>query len=183
MKSNGMMPQRQAAILSYLFDRLPIDDQVNTFDFALATGSLSKQYAAYARIADGDGELYAVFNLPEKTGDVFLGLAYGNAPEVARVFANLEDFEATNRKRLECGGFLSIGNPALSKVPGIAFLRTASADEFEKIPDCDTVQGQEIRFFLAVPLDVDELVHRQEHGHDALMEKFALESKDIVFDL
>jgi len=183
MKQSQSIPQKQAAILSYLFDHLPIGDQVSTLDFSLTDSSISRCYAAYARIVDAEDELYAVFNLPGDTGAVFLGLAYANAPEVARVLANLEEFEAANQKQLNWGGVLSIGNAATSVLPGVALLRTASADEFRDVPDRAVVQGQELRFFLVAPLDANELSHRQRLGHDALMDKFAAESKDIVFDI
>ena len=176
--------QTQAAILAFLFDKLPIGLEVETLNFCLAGNFSGKFHSAVGTIdgSEQDGEI--VFSVPSYTNDVFLALTHKNKHQVARVLANVEDYERENHCELDHSDVVLVraivGEADLERY-GVLLIRTATSPELIAVPDTMNIAGREVRFFLAVPLTRDEYIYREQFGHDALMDMFSEKSKSLYF--
>ncbi|MBN3837747.1 suppressor of fused domain protein [Burkholderia sp. Ac-20344] len=63
----------------------------------------------------------------------------------------------------------------------VILLRTATSLDCEGVPDCYEIDGKQTQFYLAVPLTKDEWELRRQRGHDALMDQFQDEEKELLF--
>lgn len=173
----------QAAILAFLFERLPIGDDVDTLEFSL-TGDLPGKYrVAYARVQFSDQIVHIVFTLPSFSDRVYLALTRTNVAETARVLANLEELERESSKRPRVGEVI-VTLPSASEHEAdrpIILLRTATSIDCAEVPDEQVIGGKQTSFVLAVPLTLNEWMHRRLHGHDALMDRLQECKKELFF--
>ena len=63
----------------------------------------------------------------------------------------------------------------------VILLRTATSLDCAKVPDSQSIDGKRTLFFLAVPLTKDEWELRRQRGHDALMDRFQDDEKELFF--
>ncbi len=63
----------------------------------------------------------------------------------------------------------------------VILLRTATSLDFAKVPDSKCIDDRQTLFFLAVPLTKDEWDLRKQCGHDALLERFQEDGKELYF--
>lgn len=172
----------QAAVLSFLFDRMPIGEEVDTFEFALAGAFSGTFRAAHAALSPPSQGVRVVFNLPTYTRHVFLALTVHEPAETARVLANLEDYERESRIDIAMGDVVAIPDDAKMGMPhAVMLLRTASALDCAEVPDQHEIGGTLTAFSLALPISAAEFDYRRQHGHDALLDKFEAEQKSLYF--
>lgn len=173
----------QAKILEVLFDRLPIDDPIDTFEFSFTgefAGIFQVGYGRFREPTSGG----VCFNLPKYSSSVFLGLTRDDPKIVARILANLEDYERDHALELRHGEVVITPNQVAprNQIPfGVILLRTASSPDCMRVPDRLPIDGRAASFLLAVPITADENAFRHRHGHDALMDEFEGRQKDIYF--
>ena len=173
----------QAALLAFLFDRLPIGDDVDWMEFALS-GKFSGSFrVAHAAIDNVDDVAHLVFTLPTYSRSVFIALTRVDTAETARVLANLEDYERELSLQLRLGEAVVIPSEGnYEKTPhAVILLRTATAFDCASVPDRHSIEGYETSFFLAVPLSREEWELRRTRGHDALMKHFEDVGKQLFF--
>lgn len=174
----------QAAILTFLFDRLPIGDDVDSLEFALSGGFEGKFRLAHSVIEAADRSTRVVFTLPTYCQSVFLALTRTRVTETARILANLEDYERESSVQLGLGEVVLTPDDLQQDpdVPhAVILLRTATSLDCAEVPDCQTIDGTPTLFLLAVPLSKDEWELRTQRGHDALMDRFQEGEKELHF--
>lgn len=174
----------QAAVLAFLFDRLPIGDDVDSLEFSLSGGFAGKYRVAHSAIESADRTARVVFTLPSYSHSVFLALTRTKLNETARILANLEDYERESSMQLGLGEVVLTPEQAQDggDTPhAVILLRTATSLDCAKVPDSQTIDGRQTLFFLAVPLTKDEWELRRQHGHDALMDQFQDDEKELFF--
>lgn len=176
--------KHQASILAFLFDRLPIGDDVDSLEFSLSGVFKGKYHAAHAAIESEDQEVRIVFTLPSYSSSVFLALTRTRPGETARLLANLEDYERESSLGLGLGEVIK--TPQLAQrdpeTPfSVILLRTTTSLDCAEVPDRQEIDGKPMSFFLAVPLTKAEWELRRQFGHDALMDKFQTEGKQLFF--
>ena len=173
--------QYQAATLATLFERVDIGESVDVLRFALSSDFAGEFVVVSARLG-GRGE-HLVVNLPTYSTTVFMALAAGDVGTVARILANLEDYERERSLKLCLGEVVVVPNTSMpSDAPhAVLLLRTASHSDVASVPDCATIAGRHTAFRLAVPLSKQECEFRRDHGHDGLLERFEAEGKCIAF--
>jgi len=171
------LSRKQGAVLSFLFEKIVLGDKVSTLDLGLKGNFSGRFLAAYANLPDSRT---IVFTLPTYNSGVFFGVCATDPVKTATILANLEDYERE-------GGVVRIGEAIrlpdatseYSVTHSILLLRTATLPETKKVPDHATIGEEQIRFALAVPLSAHEYEYRRSHGHDALMDKFERDGKDL----
>lgn len=177
------LDKTQASILRYLFDKLPIGESVETLEFQLSGTFSGRFYAAFADLTAPSAG-YVVFTLPTRGFHVFLGLTREKHREVARILANLEDYERDNRVELKFGEVVMTPEEA-SRHSGSPFavilLRTATALDISAVPDRTRIGRDTISFFSAVPITKAEYEYRKDAGHDALLDRFQSKGKQLFF--
>ncbi|MBP7336469.1 hypothetical protein [Niveispirillum sp.] len=165
-----------------LFEKLPIPGDVDWLDFSLSGDFSGKYVCGYSRIADMNG--YVVFNIPTYGSSVFLALTEGSPKEVALILANLEDYERENNIDLGLGEVVVTPAGSVRDMPvpfAVILLRTASSPICGDVPDQMVIEGKPTRFLFAMPISEKDHQLRREQGHDALMDVFEAEDRDIVF--
>jgi hypothetical protein len=175
-------PKReQASVVAFMFQTLPIADSVDTLDFSLSGSFPGRFHAAYARILGSD-DLSVVFTIPTYTSHIFVGLSHEKQADVARILANVEDYERETDAALNPGDVIVLPNATQEASPfAIILLRAASWSDLGKVPDKTMIMDREMRFSLAVPLTRREWEYRSTLGHDALMALFQSEGKQVLF--
>ena len=172
----------QSGILNIIFSNMNISDEINSLEFSLSGSFDGKYLCAYSNLSD---ELdYVVFNIPSYSNSVFFGLSRNNPRDVALALANLEDYEREKKSKLGLGEFILMPNnyAEYRNIPfGVILLRTATSIDCAGVPDYLIVEGNRTSFFLAVPLSEEEYQIRAQQGHDALMDSFEANQKDIFF--
>lgn len=174
----------QAAVTAALFERLPISDDIRTFEFSLFGDFPGAFRAGCATLDTGIEQVEIVFNLPSYSDSVFLAVNESDPRVTARLLANLEDYERERGLQLKLGDsvVLSHENGSDGNLPfALILLRTASSLDLLTVPDRLAIGGREARFFLAVPLSEPEWLVRREKGHDALIDRFVKHDKSLAF--
>ncbi len=174
----------QSAILVDLFDQLPVGDEVDTLDFSLSGNFSGKFCAAYAEIENIAEKAFVVFTLPTYTNHVFMGVTKANELTVARMLANLEDYEREHSLQLSLGEVVVIPNysDGSEGYPHALLLtKTTTSVDLENVPDLLRIQQKEIKCFCVIPLSEKELNIRNTHGHDALIDHFVEQDKSLFF--
>lgn len=175
------LEQYQAAVLQMLFERTAVGESVDVLRFALS-GDFTGEYVVVAAPIGNDGDHIAV-NLPHYSRSVFVALTDKDPNAVARILANLEDYER------ESGGALGLGeavvipdaSSSLGAPYAVLLLRTATLADVASLPDMATIAGRHTSFFLAVPLTKAEHDFRGDHGHNVLLDRFDAEGKSLAF--
>jgi hypothetical protein len=174
----------QAATLTFLFDRLPIGDDVDSLEFALSGKFGGMFRLAHSVIEAADRSARVVFTLPTYSQSVFLALTRTRLNETARILANLEDYERDSSMQLGLGEVVLTPEQIQrdADIPhAVILLRTATSFDCAEVPDKQTIDGKLTQFFLAVPLTTDEWELRRQFGHDALMDRFQEDEKELFF--
>lgn len=177
--------ENQAAILTFLFEKLPIGKSVSTLDFPLSGAYSDRHYVAYANLTSSSDSGTVVFTLPKDTKAVFLALTKENQRHTARLLANLEDYERENEMELKLGEVIIVPDSEAhtSQLPfAVILLPTATSLDCAKVPNVHEINGQLVNFLLAVPLTKDEWTIRNRNGHDALIQHFIDTDKALFFD-
>lgn len=172
----------QSQILVSLFEKLPIPGDVDRLEFSLSGDFSGKYVCGYSRVADTDA--YIVFNIPIYGSSVFLALTERSPKQVALILANLEDYERENNIDLGLGEVVvtPTGSVRDMSVPfAVILLRTATSPICGDVPDHMMVDGRPTRFLFAMPISEKDHQLRREQGHDALMDIFEAEDRDLVF--
>ena len=170
-------------MLSYIFDRLPIDDAIDTLSFSLS-GNFRGNFYSGIGVVEGKSSDRIVFSIPQYNDSVFFALTRSDASHVARILANLEDYERETGNKLNFGEIIDIpaSNEKMDDLcSSVMILRTATAPYLRNVPDKEVIGGNEINFLFAIPLSRDEVIFRNNFGHDRLMDEFAKTSKNIFF--
>ncbi|KVO10961.1 hypothetical protein WL30_27160 [Burkholderia ubonensis] len=178
------LEQYQAAVLTFLFDRLPIGNDVDSLEFSLSGEFAGKYRVAHSSIESSDRTMRVIFTLPSYSRSVFIALTRTRLNDTARILANLEDYERETSMQLGLGEVVVVPDqaPEGADMPyAVILLRTATSLDCEGVPDDYTIDGKQTRFYLAVPLTKDEWELRRQRGHDALMDRFQDEGKELWF--
>ncbi|MBY0248873.1 MAG: hypothetical protein K2Q17_14515, partial [Nitrospiraceae bacterium] len=171
----------QASILAFLFERLPIREDVDSMEFSLSGQFAGKYHVAHAAIKTVE-KARIVFTLPSYSHSVFLALTRINATETARLLANLEDYERESAHNLRLGEVVVTPDQVLQgyEMPfAVILLRTATSSECSRVPDHHEIDGKQTFFFLVTPLTRTEWEIRRKSGHDVLMNNFEASRKDL----
>ena len=172
----------QSGILNILFSNMNISDDIDSLEFSLSGNFDGKYLCAYSNLSEGLD--YVAFNIPNYSNSVFLGLSRNNPQDVALTLANLEDYEREKKIKLGLGEVVVMPNNHTEgrNIPfGVILLRTATSIDCAGVPDYSIVEGNRTSFFLAAPLTEEEHQIRALQGHDALMDSFEANQKDIFF--
>lgn len=177
------LDQYQASVVSFFFEKLSIGGQVHTLEFPL-TGDFSGKFRAAYSCIQGNDEAKIVFTLPSYSSSVFIAMTRTMLNDVARVLANLEDYERETGMPLGLGEVVIIPDPEsmAGNLPYAVLLLRASVSAYcSLIPERALIKGRDTQFFLAVPLTRDEWELRRQRGHEALIDYFVEEGKETVF--
>lgn len=174
----------QSAIVVVLMEQVRLKDPVTTLELSLSGDFHGKFNAIVGAIEDVDEAVFLVATLPRYTNTVFVALTRGQEMEVARLLANLEDYERENMKSMQWGEVA--GHRHASEAPefiphATILMPIATADILQSIPPVATFTGQEVRFMLVLPLSQKELECRNTQGHDAMIDMFQREGKSLFF--
>lgn len=169
----------QSRIVESLFDTLHIENDIDTYEYSLA-GKFSGIFRAGSTY---NGTEHVIFSIPTYSNSVFIGETSNRDPkEIARILSNLEDYERENSLDLELGAVVRLPNVSPDGLSfAVILLRTATSPVCSDIPDHICIDGTKVRFFLVVPVTSEEYVQWRQNGHDALMDLFESNAKDISF--
>ena len=176
------LPKQQAKVLVHMFERAHIAEPADTLDFRLA-GEFDGIF--FAGVADLDPicgyDARLVFTLANYSDAIFMAVTRGNATEVARALANLEDFERLGEK-LSAGEIVRIPDSSFEShdLDAAILLLPEVLAGFDEFSFLQTIDAKEFRFFLVLFLTKEELEFKTSHGHDALMERFGREDRDVI---
>lgn len=178
---NVSLPRDQASVLAFVLKRVEAEDEIEILEFSLA-GEFSEPFRVAVLgigVDDSGRSLNAVVTLPLHSNGVFIAITAGKVREVARMLANLEDYErdsACKLRPLEC-----VVADVVRGVKALFLLRTASYDAFAGIPDTASINDKEVRFSLVIGLDESEYATKNAAGVDGLLDRFQESEKSLLF--
>jgi hypothetical protein len=158
-------------------------ENVEVFDRAL-TGTDETFTICVCRVAVESETVSIIFNIPKKTPGIFFGMTWSNESSVVQIVANLEDYELAEQKHLHCSD--AVRFPEIEKIGepfpfAVLLMRTATSPLLSEVPDTIDLSGRSFSLSLAIPINEVEHSYRAKFGHDALMDRFEQEDKDITF--
>lgn len=174
----------QASILTFLFQKLPLGDDVDSLEFSLSGAFAGKYRVAYSVIQSAIQPAHLVFTLPSYSSSVFLALTRTTPDETARFLANLEDYERESSIQLKPGEVVVTPDQMHGDATApfaVILLRTATSQECAEVPDRQYIDSKQTSFSLVVPLTKEEWELRRQLGHNALMDQFQAHQKELFF--
>ena len=167
-------------LLSFLFERLDIDDDVEKISAQL--NPAAPPFDSYiCRSREFDEDIFVIFNLPDDTPGVFFAISSSRTRDVAQYVANLEEYSRETSRHLHHGDVvLTPGGEDEGFPYASILLRTASSIILKKVPDQATIDGKEIFFYLVMPITQRDYTYRANFGHDRLMDLFDGENRGLT---
>lgn len=174
-----LLSQRQNALLVFLLERLPVLPTAELVE-ASFRGS-SRRYCVGFSELNGDSRVRFFFTLPEDSGHVLMAISDGEAREVANLLANLQDYELEGAS-LAIGSYVAMPSTFLQRHGrvGALLLAPATLGRQCSVPAEWSLEGRELRSSLVVFLSEDEQEYRKARGHDALMDRFQRDRRDLI---
>lgn len=179
--SNVALTNEQASVLAFIVERVESRDEIEVLNFRLSGKFGGIFHAAVLDIGkDEEGDsIRLVVTLPTYSQGVFLALTVSQPREVARLLANLEDYERETGHSLDPLETVVTDGPG--DVKALFLLRTASHAEMSSIPDSALISAKEHKFSLVVGIDATEYSCKCERGVDALLNVLQSSGKSLIF--
>jgi Suppressor of fused protein (SUFU) len=174
----------QASVLTFLFEKLPIGQSVENIDFVLRGENTNRHFVAHSRVLNGENIVHVVFTLPFHSTKVFLALTENKMKDVARLLANLEEYEQENRLTLGLGEVVVTPDlhEASAELPyAVVLLPIETSIDCAAVPAHQELAGKLTTFQLIVPVTKEEWTIRKQVGYDALVSSFQASEKSILF--
>lgn len=167
----------KASIVECVLSGSSVEDHCDIFSFESDGGR--KHYQAVARCKAGVNAA-CFFTLPTSGQNVYVTMSDGDLLVVRRVLAAFEEAEAEGTVRL--GNVLLLDASELRDrgLVGAILLPPSVSNMLHDLPLTKTVCGRLYSFLLVTFLSEREHAVWKEQGHDALMELFASDEKDLV---
>lgn len=174
----------QASILTLLFEKVPLAQHVQYIDFALKGDKTDKHHVVHAPIPSAEGTVHVVVTLPLRSTKVFVALTERKIKDVARLLANLEEYEQENNLTLRLGEAVIVPDMLVQPeaLPfAVLVMPIETSVDCAALPAQAEVGGKFTTFQLIIPLSKTEWTIRKQNGYRALIDYFDATSKAIVF--
>ncbi len=178
------LDNRQLEILKYVYSAINMQGYFAYFESRLdVDGESFVVIHGFMAIADL-GTMNVLFNLPTKTSSVFLAITENRFAEVARILANVEDYQRANGRPIGFGETMGLDGTFPSMLPqeasALIFLPCSISLDLEPLTDDFLLDGEKVKFALVVPITDDDIRVRHEQGLDALVSRWDEAGKNIV---
>lgn len=178
------LDNRQLEILKYVYSALKMQGDLAYLESRLdVDGENFVVIHGFLAIADL-GTMNVLFNLPTKTSSVFLAIAENSFAEVARILANVEDYQRATGRRIAYGETMDLDGtwPSLlaQEASALIFLPCSVSLDLEPLTDDFLLDDETVTFALAVPVTDDDIRIRHEQGLDVLFSTWDEVGKDIM---
>jgi hypothetical protein len=178
------LPRNQAGVLACIFNAAPIKDPADILEFRLSGPFREFFYAAHSQLTlPGKESLSLVFTLATHSSRVYMTLVNDHVREVARVLANLEDYDRERGVELQFGESISLPDDPFLRQHGRAgalLLDVADFPGFDGFPEQATALGRTIKFSMVIFITSDEHTFKKGHGLDALIKSFIESDRDFT---
>lgn len=157
--------------LEYLESRLDVDGE----SFVVIHGFLE---------IPNLGTMNVLFNVPTKTSSVFVAIAENSFAEVARILANVEDYQRATGRQIGFGETMGLDgtrpSPLAQEASALIFLPCSVFLDLQPLTDDFLLHDETVTFALVVPITDDDLRIRHEQGLDALFSRWDEVGKNIM---
>jgi hypothetical protein len=178
------LPRYQAGVLAYMLNAAPIKDPADILEFRLAGPFRELFYAAHSQLGLSSKEgLSLVFTLATYSGRVYMTLVNDHVRQVARVLANLEDYDRERGVELQFGDSILLPDDAFLKQQGRAgalLLDVPDFPGFDGFPEQVTLLGKNINFSMVVFITSEEYSFKKKNGLDGLVQRFIETDRDLT---
>lgn len=177
---SDMLTREQSELLAYMLENLPVNEEASITSGSLKGGRLAPITTASSML-EGDDEINFVFNLPSSGGHIFLTVTDGEEAEIKKIVATLEDYELSGTK-LAVGNYVAIPSEYLERNGrvGIVLLKMETIGVLRDFPEFLKLGEVQYHFVLVVFISHEEYEFKKKFGHDALMDRFSKEDKDLI---
>jgi hypothetical protein len=168
----------------YLLENLPVDDSAAAIcEFELLDKEENSAHAVAYSPLSGGAQYNFVFSLGRHSKNVFICIAKGDAKEIARSIANIEDCDVTENG-LAIDDFIDLDIDIFRRNDwkGVLLMPVYLLGTLDEFPLHKDIFGIQTNFFLTVLVSEDEYLCLKSKGIDGLMDKFDKENKDIIAD-
>ena len=165
-----------AQILHRLMDNPLLKDTSHQLSFVEDGSELLCSYIE----SQDDEEVSVVLNKPTFSNKLFLTVTDGDPEKVARVMAHLEETDI--KKCLHQSDIVRFDYSYLkdfNKI-GVLLLNINVSPVFDDLESEMVLSDNKIHPLLVLFISQDEYEYKKQHGHDALMDYFAENDKDLV---
>jgi hypothetical protein len=135
--------------------------------------------AGYFVVGTDDDPINLVFSFPLENDDCYFTLTDGEASEVAKEIASIQEFNETNAHLCD-GHTVPTKNRYFNGAGWISHLITIPAIADDDLPNTMNIGGRTIRLHLVIPLSETEYNVKLKNGYDELLDHFEENQRDIV---
>ncbi|MBW8446358.1 MAG: suppressor of fused domain protein [Arenimonas sp.] len=130
------------------------------------------------------GTMNVLFNLPTKTSSVFLAIAENSFAEVARILANVEDYQRATGRQIGFGETMGLDGTWPSQLTqeasALIFLPCSVSLDLQPLTDDFLLDDETVTFALVVPVTDEDIRIRHEQGLNVLFGKWDEVAKKIL---
>ncbi len=169
--------RKGSVILNAMIGNDLFNDDCNLYYFEREDGV--KRYQAVSTL-HGDVSLQVIFAIPTNTNNIYITVSDGDTHLIRQLFATLEDIEGHEQIGMGCVQLFDDTRLIENDVRGIILLPITTSNILNFLPDQIEINEVNYHFLLVVFLSTNEYVEWQTKGHDALMDYFIENEKDLV---
>jgi hypothetical protein len=152
-------------------------DDCNLYYFEKADGT--KRHQAVSTLRD-DVNLHVIFSIPTNTHNIYITVSDGDANLIRQLFATLEDIEGHEQIGIGCVQLFDDTRLIENDVRGIILLPIITSNILNFLPNQFEINGVNYNFILVVFLSTKEYQQWEIKGHDALIDYFIENEKDLI---
>ncbi|MBF4454756.1 hypothetical protein IRT38_04995 [Acinetobacter sp. SK-43] len=175
------MERIRSTIVNMVISNDIFNDDCNIYYFEKEDGT--KRHQAVSTLRD-DVNLHVIFSIPTNTHNIYITVSDGDASLIRQLFATLEDIEGHERIGIGCVQLFDDTRLIENDVRGIILLPIITSNILNFLPTQLEINEVNYNFILVVFLSTKEYQQWKTKGHDALIDYFIENKKDLVaFDL
>ena len=169
--------KKGSVILNAVIGNDLFNDDRNLYYFERKDGV--KRYQAVITL-QSDVNLHVIFSIPTNTNNIYITVSDGDTHLIRQLFATLEDSEEHEQVGIGCVQLFNDIRLITNDVKGVILLPINTSNILNFLPDQIEINEVNYHFLLVVFLSTNEYVEWQTKGHDALMDYFIENEKDLV---
>ncbi len=135
--------------------------------------------AGYFLVGSDDDPINFVFSFPLENDDCYFTLTDGEASEVTKEMASIQEFNETDAHLCD-GHTVPTKNRYFNNAGWVSHLITIPAIAYDDLPNTTFIADRKIRLHLVIPLSESEYNVKLKDGYDNLLDYFEENQRDIV---
>lgn len=171
------MERIRATIVNEVISNDILNDDCNLYYFEREDGI--KRYQAVSTLHDNPN-VRVIFSIPNDMNNIYITVSDGDASLIRQLFATLEDIEGHEKFGIGCVQLFDDICLIENNIKAVILLPVTTSNILNYLPHEFEVDKVNYNFNLVVFLSTNEYLEWKIKGHDALIDYFIENEKDLI---